>query len=126
MEPKLPTPYKEAIFYEDEKLYITLANFPKTKGHTVVVWKAPVTDLHLLKEEDYDYLMDKVNDARNAIMKTLNIEKVYLVYMNEVKQVHWHLFPRYNEAGFDVFEHEAGELKDFSLAEDLKNNFNSN
>ena len=119
----LPEPFKEAIFYEDERLYITLANFPKTKGHTVVVWKEPVTDLHLLNEPDYDHLMDRVNDARNALMKTLGIEKVYLVYMDEAKQVHWHLFPRYNESGFDVFEHESGELKDFSLAQKLKQNF---
>jgi len=122
MRGKLPEPHKEAIIYEDDKLYATLANFPKVEGHTVVVWKDDVADLHLLKESDYDHLMDKVNDVRNALLKTLNIEKVYLVYMDEAKQVHWHLFPRYNEAGFDVFNHEAKELKDFSLAEKIKSN----
>ena len=124
MECKLPKPYEGAIFYEDDKLYATLANFPIVKGHSVVVWKKDVTDLHLLNEEDYDHLMDKVNDTRNALLKTLNIKKVYLVYMDEAKQVHWHLFPRYNEKGFDVFDHEAKELKDFSLSAEIKKNFN--
>jgi len=123
MNNKLPIPIKGAVFYEDDKLYATLANFPITRGHSVVVWKENTTDLHLLKEKDYDYLMDKVNDTRNALLKTLNIKKVYLVYMDETKQVHWHLFPRYNEEGFDVFEHEAKELTDTSLAEEIKRNF---
>lgn len=112
----MPEPNKEALIYEDNKLYVTLANFPKAKGHTVVVWKDKISDLHLLKESDYDYLMDKINDVRNALLKTLGIEKVYLVYMDEAKQVHWHLFPRYNEEGFDVFNHEAKELKDFFIS----------
>ena len=81
-----------------------------------------MTDLHLLDKEDYEYLMDKVNDVRNALLKTLNLEKVYLIYMDEAKQVHWHLVPRYNEKGFDVFQHKPDELKDFSLAEEIKPN----
>lgn len=123
MNEKLPTPIKGAIFYEDDRLYGALANFPITKGHSVVVWKEEVSDLHLLNENDYDHLMDKVNDTRNALLKALHIEKVYLVYMDEIKQVHWHLFPRYNKEGFDVFDHEATKLQDTSLAEEIKRNF---
>ena len=122
MKDKLEKPAEGAVFYEDDKVYAALANFPITKGHSVVVWKEFVTDLHLLNEEEYDYLMDKVNDVRNALLKTLNISKVYLVYMDETRHVHWHLFPRYNNAGFDVFEHEAKKLQDTSLAEEIKKN----
>jgi diadenosine tetraphosphate (Ap4A) HIT family hydrolase len=32
-----PKPLKGAIFYEDSKLYATLANLPITKGHVVIV-----------------------------------------------------------------------------------------
>lgn len=116
----LPTPIKEAMIYEDDKLYCCLANFPIAKGHTVIVWKAPVKDLRLLAEKDYDHLMDKVDEVRNAMLKALGIEKVYLLYMDEANQVHWHLVPRYNEQGFDVFAHEPEELKDFSLAGRIK------
>ncbi|MBW6451385.1 MAG: hypothetical protein K0B02_01525 [DPANN group archaeon] len=34
--------------------------------------------------------MDKVGEVRNALLKTLDIDKVYLIYMDETKKVHWH------------------------------------
>ncbi len=123
MDKCLPKPCKEAIIFEDEKLYVTLASYPIAKGHTVVVWKEDVDDLHLLKEAGYDYLMDVVDSARDALLKTLGIQKVYLLYMDEARHVHWHLVPRYNEKGYDVFLHEPEELKDFSLAKIIRGNF---
>ena len=120
MHNRLPIPYKEAVFFENEKMYACLANFPITKGHVVVVWKEPVEDLHLLSPSDYELLMNTVDMIRDVMLQVLNIEKVYLIYMDEVKHVHWHLVPRYNEKGFDVFEHEPGELTDFSLAHEFK------
>ncbi len=116
MKSKLPTPPRGAIVYEDAKLYVCLASFPVAVGHTVIVWKAPVSDLHLLKRKDYEYLMDKMDETRTAMMKALKVKKVYLVYMDEANQVHWHLVPRYNEMGYDVLTHKAGKITDFSLA----------
>lgn len=115
-----PKPLKGAVFYEDEKLYSALANHPITKGHIVVVWKNKIGDLHLLSKKDYEYLMDKVDQVRSAMLKILKIKKVYLIYMDEAKHVHWHLVPRYNEKGFDVFRHKPDKLKDFSLIKPLK------
>lgn len=123
MDNCLPQPIKEAIIYQDEKLYVTLANYPITRGHTVVVWRKDIPDLHLLNEEQYDYLMDIVDATRDALLKTLNISKVYLLYMDEARHVHWHLLPRYNEQGYDVFMHEPKILKDFSLAKEIYKNF---
>lgn len=97
---KLPRPLPAAIIYDDSKLYACLANYPIVKGHTVIVWKKQVSDLHLLSKNDYDYLIDKVDEVRNALRKTLHVKKVYLIYMDEVNQVHWHLIPRYNVKGF--------------------------
>lgn len=116
----LPEPYDEAILYEDEMLYACLANYPKTKGHSVVVWKENVKDLHLLNRKDYEHLMDKVDEVRNALIKELDVEKVYLVYMDETKHVHWHLVPRYNEKGYNVLEHDPGKLENFELTKKLK------
>jgi len=118
----LPKPYKKAIIYEDKKLYACLANYPLVKGHTVVVWKEKVSDLHLLSKKDYEYLMDRVDEIRNALLKTLKIKKVYLFYMDEIKQVHWHLIPRYNQKGFNVLMHKPKKIKDFSLTEKIKTN----
>ncbi|MEI6672031.1 MAG: HIT family protein [bacterium] len=97
MKQQLPKPHTEAIIYEDKKLYICLANYPIVEGHTVIVWKKSVNDLHLLSKKDYEWLMDKVDEARNVLLKTLKIKKVYLIYMDEIQHVHRHLIPRYNE-----------------------------
>ncbi len=122
MNTKFPKPHKDAMIYQDNKLYVCLASHPITNGHTVVVWKKSVPDLHLLSENDYDYLMDKVDQTRDALLKTLKVKKVYLIYMDEARHVHWHLVPRYNEQGFDVLTHKPKKLKDLSLAKKVKNN----
>lgn len=118
----LSRPTKESIIYEDEKLYVCLAKYPITEGHTVVVFKKEVADLKLLPDRDYDYLMDTVFAVRNALLKTLKIKKVYLIYMDEAEHVHWHLVPRYKEEGFDLFQRKPKLLKDFSLAKKIKKN----
>ena len=117
-----PKTKKEAVIYEDKKLYACLASHPIVKGHTIVVWKKPVKDLHLLSKKNYSYLMTKVDEVRNALLKTLKLKKVYLVYMDEANHVHWHLLPRYNEKGYDVFKHNPSKIKDFSLAKKVKEN----
>ena len=116
MHSKLPKPPPAAIIYQNHLLYACLATYPITRGHVVVVWKEEITDLHRLAERDYDYLMDTVNSLRDAMLKALHIEKVYLIYMDEARHVHWHLVPRYNEKGFDVFLHKPTKTTDFTLA----------
>ncbi len=116
----LPTPPNESILYEDDKVYVCLASYPMTKGHTVVVWKGEVKDIHSLSCDEYDYLMAIVDVARDALLTALGVEKVYLLYMDEVKEVHWHLVPRYDEKGFNVFLHTPSRATDFSLAETLR------
>jgi diadenosine tetraphosphate (Ap4A) HIT family hydrolase len=122
MRTKLLKPFEQAIIYNDSKLYACLANYPIVKGHTVIVWKKSVSDLHLLSKKDYEYLMDKVDEVRNSLIKTLKVKKVYLIYMDEANQVHWHLVPKYNEKGFDVFQHKPNKLIDFSLTNKIKDN----
>jgi len=122
MKNKLPQPHKDAIIYEDRKLYACLANNPIAQGHTVIVWKKKVSDLHLLSKKDYEYLMDRVDEVRNAILKTLKIKKVYLVYMDEINQVHWHLVPRYNKKGVGIFLKKPGKIKDFHLDDRIRTN----
>ena len=75
-----------------------------------------------MSRREYEYLMDVVDIVRNALIKTLNVEKIYLLYMDEVNHVHWHLIPRYDEKGFTLLQHDPGELEDFTLAKKIKNN----
>lgn len=116
----LPAPNPKSIFYEDDKVYACLANYPITKGHSIVAWKKPITDLHLLSRQDYEYLMNKVDQIRNALMKVLKVDKVYLMYMDEVKHVHWHLIPRYNLMGFNLLKHKPNKMSSFKLAQKIK------
>ena len=120
MKKDLPTPKDGAVFYEDNKLYATLANYPITKGHTVIVWKKKVKDLHLLKKDEYKHLMRIVNKTRNSMLKILKVKKVYLIYMDETEHVHWHLIPRYNKKGLNVLEDKPKKLKDIELTKRLK------
>jgi diadenosine tetraphosphate (Ap4A) HIT family hydrolase len=126
MHPDLPKPKRGAVFYQDRFLYATLANFPIAEGHVVVVWKKKVTDLHLLNREEYEYLMDVIDIVRNAMLKVLKVKKVYLIYMDEAKHVHWHLVPRYNELGFNVLMEKPKRLKSTMLARTLSRILNVN
>ena len=107
----LPEAPIESIIYDNDFLYVCLALFPLTKGHTVVVWKKKAPDLEIL------------DVARDALLQVFKVEKVYLMYMDEVKQVHWHLVPRYNENGFNVFTHEPKKINDFSQKSSLQEAF---
>ena len=120
----LPTPPPESIVYEDAWLYVCLALYPLTKGHTVAVWKKPAPDIKDLSDDEYDYLMEIIDISRDALLEVLKVEKVYLMYMDEARQVHWHLVPRYNEQGVNVLTHEPAQTNDFSLAPQLQAAFN--
>lgn len=120
MTDKLLHPPDASIIYEDDKLYICLALFPLTRGHSIVAWKKDVKDLNLLNREDYEHLMLKVEEARAALMKTLSVEKVYLLYLDETRHVHWHLIPRYKQKGYTVLNHKAEKLENFDLARKIK------
>lgn len=113
---------KKSIIYEDEKLYVCLAKLPVAIGHTIVALKTEIADLKLLPDREYDYLMDTVFAVRNALLKTLGVKKVYLIYMDEANYVHWHLVPRYKVKGFDIFKNTPEPVRDFSLSERIKKN----
>ncbi len=113
-------PNPSAIFYEDDFVYACLVDYPLSKGHSIVVWKKPITDLHLLNPKEYEHLMEIVDKVRNALMKTLKVEKVYLMYMDEIKHVHWHLIPRYNKFGFNLLKHRPRKKDSFDLAKKIR------
>lgn len=120
----LENPPSSSIIYENDKLMVCLASYPITKGHTIVIWKEKTPDLHLLNRADYLLLMETVDKVRNALLKALAIEKVYLIYMDEAKQVHWHLVPRYNQKGFNLLTHEPKKTSDFSLVPKIQKALN--
>lgn len=99
---RLPIPPKESVVYEDDRLYVALALYPMTDGHAVVVWKGHVPDIHALARADFEYLMDMVDVTRNALLDHYGVQKVYLLYMDEVSDVHWHLVPSRDGGGLSL------------------------
>lgn len=115
---------KNSIFFEDVRVIVALAFEPLTKGHSVVIWKEVREDIHELNTEDYEYLMDVVEVTRDSLRKMYGVEKVYVMYLDEVNWVHWHLVPRYDEKGFNVLKHTPETIHDFEDAEELRKIFN--
>jgi diadenosine tetraphosphate (Ap4A) HIT family hydrolase len=111
----LPQAPLESIIFENERLYICLALYPLTKGHSIVVWKKEVPDLRNLSDDEYNYFMEIVDVVRDTLLDALHVEKVYLLYMDEVKHIHFHLVPRYDEQGMNVLAHNPEKTEDFSL-----------
>ncbi|MBP9738187.1 HIT family protein [Candidatus Saccharibacteria bacterium] len=116
---QLPQPPEQAMLYEDEFLYACLASYPLTTGHTVVVWKSDKKDIHELSKAEYSHLMSVVERMRDKLLTELGVEKVYLMYMDEIEHVHWHLIPRYDEQGYNVLKHKPKLTDDFTLASRL-------
>lgn len=116
----------ESIFYEDTHVYVALAHHSMAEGHTVVVWKNPIEDISDLSSNDYEYLMDVIDVARDSLRELLGVEKVYLLYFDEAKHVHWHLVPRYEIKGFEAFQHDLVVLTTFPKAEELSRVFAKN
>ena len=50
MKSALPIPNEKSIIFQNKKLYVCLATYPITEGHTVIVWKKHAKDLHLLNK----------------------------------------------------------------------------
>ena len=105
-------------------MYACLAFEPIVEGHTIVAWKKEqVEDASRLSPEDYQYLMSKVNMVRRALMQHYDAPKVYLAYLDETGDVHWHLFPRKKDdcvKGFILMCQKAGKLKDLSAVPILR------
>ena len=119
-----PAQRQETTFYDDVRLYACLADQPLVPGHSIVAWKTCVPDLHSLTREEYEHLMSCVERVRSALMETLRTDKVYLLYMDEVQHVHWHLIPRHSDKGLSLLCHEPSGTPDLALLPKLKESFN--
>ena len=119
---EFPEPMEGTVFYEDSRAYACLAFEPIAEGHTIVAWKEDVEDISHLSPEDYQHLMEIVQMVRNALLYVYNTPKVYLAYLDEIRHVHWHLFPRKEggETGFSLLAKPHGELTDLSAIPRLR------
>ena len=89
---------QQPVIYEDEQFKVVLDLYPRTRGHTIVVYKPHREDVsHLTKEETADLFQLCVRVV-NAIKQALGAEKVYLNTMCDgaINHLHVQLLPRYS------------------------------
>lgn len=118
-----PKPRKESLLYEDRRLFVFLAAHPFSKHHVIVAWKKNVDDLHKLSSEEYDHLMHVVDVTRDAMLAFFKTKKVYLIYMDEYRHVHWHLLPRFRTTGFGIVVHKGRLAPDYGVVPKLREHF---
>nr|ADI22123.1 hypothetical protein [uncultured Planctomycetales bacterium HF0200_11L05] len=92
----------------------------KLKGTAWLFGKNKLVTFIRSQEKIICNLMTVVEDTRDAMRSVLGVEKVYLIYMDEAKHVHWHLVPRRKLMGFALLNQKPKLLEDFSLAKILK------
>lgn len=69
------------------------------RGYCLVLYKEHVRDLHELPREVRLSLFDEVMTATEAIVRTFHPLKInHASYGNAEPHIHWHIFPRYDDA----------------------------
>jgi diadenosine tetraphosphate (Ap4A) HIT family hydrolase len=113
-----PGPKKGSVFYEDEKVYACLAFEPVVDGHAVVsVKRTDINDIGKLPKEERLHLLKLVFEAvRPALIECYRVEKVYVVYIDELCHPHFHLYPRKRgeKQGFYLMTGQFKKLTDLS------------
>ena len=87
----------EAIVYEDASFSVKLDPYPRTPGHTIVVYKPHREDISELSDAEAAALFQLCVRLVRALKQSLGAEKVYLNTMCDggINHLHVQLFPRY-------------------------------
>jgi diadenosine tetraphosphate (Ap4A) HIT family hydrolase len=87
----------EAIVYEDAAFSVKLDPYPRTRGHTIVVYKPHREDISELNDAEAAALFQLCVRLVRALKQSLGAEKVYLNTMCDggINHLHVQLFPRY-------------------------------
>lgn len=100
--------------YEDEKVLAFLDTNPVSKGHTLVVPKQHVEDIH--EAEEMDYIWDALVDVSNAVKSAFDPAGMNITQNNgevagqDVFHLHFHVTPRYDGSEIDL-EYDRSELE---------------
>lgn len=115
------------IVYEDENVVAFLDANPVSKGHTLVVPKKHVEDIH--GAEGMDYLMDALVKVSDAVEEAFDPEGINIAQNNgeaagqEVFHLHFHVTPIYTgdelQIHYNRSELENGDEISEEIAEHL-------
>ncbi len=87
----------EPVVYEDALFKVVLEQYPRMRGHTLVVYKPHREDISYLTDEESSRVFAMSVKVAKAIKVALGAEKVYLNTMCDggINHLHIQLFPRY-------------------------------
>lgn len=107
--------------YEDANLVAVMDVFPQSRGHTLVIPKAPSRNLLDADPTALAAVMPQVQKLARAVKQATGADGLRLVQYNEapagqsVFHLHFHLIPVYE--GVEIGRHGQGKADDADLAE---------
>lgn len=112
-----------AVITEEEHVIAIMDAFPQTKGHCLVIPKAPSRNLLEMAPKDLGRVFGLAQRLAQAVNEALNPDGIILSQFNgapagqTVFHTHVHILPRYNMA--DMAEHAQGQMADMETLEAL-------
>jgi histidine triad (HIT) family protein len=107
--------------FEDDTVLVTMDIFPQSRGHVLVIPKAPSRNLLDADAATLSAAIPYVQRVGKALRKALSPGGIRLVQYNEapagqsVFHLHFHLIPVYE--GIEVGRHGQGRANDSELAD---------
>lgn len=108
--------------YEDDHCYAFLDIFPANRGHTLVIPKKHVKDIHEADSETYSYVAAAAKKVADILAGKLGSEGTTIFQMSReagwqtVFHLHMHVIPRWEEDGlhkpWDIAPASDSELLD--------------
>ena len=110
--------------YEDEKVLAFLDTNPVSKGHTLVIPKEHVDDIH--GAQQMEYMWKPLVKVSNAVKESFDAEGVNIAQNNgekagqEVFHLHFHITPIYNGNELDIIYNLSDLEKGEKISEEIK------
>jgi histidine triad (HIT) family protein len=98
--------------YEDDQVFVMMDIFPQSRGHVLVIPKAPSRNLVDADPAVLSAVMPKVQKVAKAVVAATKADGFRLVQSNEaaagqtVFHLHFHIIPMYE--GIELGHHSAG------------------
>lgn len=115
--------------YEDENVLAFMDVFPQSRGHTLVIPKAPSRNLLEAAPEDLQELIVKTQMIAKAVKRALAPDGIVITQFNgapagqTVFHLHFHIIPRYSESA--LARHGAGQMADMDALSALASKITS-
>ncbi len=86
------------FIHELETGYVVLGDYQFFKGYSLLVCKKHVSELHEIELDYRKQFLLEMSQVAEAVYMAFKPEKLnYELLGNEVRHMHWHIFPRYSD-----------------------------